>query len=273
VTRPTTDPSTTADGLADPPLLRVEAVERRYPNGVLSLQSLGLEVRTGEVLGIVGPSGCGKSTALRLVAGLDRPTAGVIRWPSGPAPMLGFVFQEPALMPWASAADNVFLPLRLRGVNRRDGAPRVAEALAGVGLSRFAQALPRELSGGMRMRVSIARALVTRPAVLLMDEPFAALDEMSRSQLNDDLLALAAAQRLSVVFVTHSVYESVYLCDRVLVMSPAPGRIHAEVRIDEPRPRGEAFRSSARFGPACAEVSRLLRAAAQASGGAVDDSR
>jgi NitT/TauT family transport system ATP-binding protein len=242
-------------------LLQVDGLGRRHTNGVSALEALSFEVAAGELLGIVGPSGCGKSTALRIVAGLDRPTAGLIRWAGGTAPSIGFVFQDPALLPWASAADNVYLPLRLRGVGRRDAARLIDEALASVGLSAWADALPRELSGGMRMRVSIARALVTRPALLLMDEPFAALDEISRGRLNDDLLALATDQRLSVVFVTHSVYEAVYLCHRVLVMTPGPGRIHAALHIDEPQPRDESFRTSVRYGERCAAVSGALRAA------------
>lgn len=249
---------------ASPPLLRVDELGKRHPNGVEALHALSFDVAPGEVLGIVGPSGCGKSTALRMVAGLDRPTTGSIGWAGGDAPPIGFVFQEPALMPWASAADNVLLPLRLRGMRRQDAMPRVDAALAAVGLASFAPAYPRELSGGMRMRVSIARALVGQPSLLLMDEPFAALDEMSRSRLNDDLLALVAAQRLTVVFVTHSVYEAAYLCDRVLVMTPRPGRIHAAIRIDEPRPRDEAYRNSARYGQHCSEISAALRQSAVA---------
>lgn len=253
--------------VATPPLLCVTDLGRRHENGAVAIDSVSFDVAHGEFLGIVGPSGCGKSTALRIIAGLDRPTAGSVRWAGGAAPSIGFVFQEPALLPWATAADNIYLPLRLRGVGRREAAEAIHQALASVGLSSSANALPRELSGGMRMRVSIARALVTRPTLLLMDEPFAALDEMSRGRLNDDLLALAEAQSLSVVFVTHSVYEAVYLCDRVLVMTPSPARIDSALRIEEPRPRGESFRSSARYGQACAEVSQALRTAARSDAG------
>lgn len=241
-----------------PPLLRLQALDKRYPGGTQALAGLTLEVGAREFVALLGPSGCGKSTALRLIAGLDRPDAGTLQW-AGAMPTLGYVFQEPTLMPWATVADNVYLPLRLQGRARGEATAAIGTMLARVGLADFAGAYPRELSGGMKMRVSIARALVTRPGLLLMDEPFAALDELTRQQLGEDLLAIQAEQGFAVVFVTHSVHESAYLADRVLVMSPRPGRIAAEWRIDEPRPRGEAYRLSARYDAHRVAVSRALR--------------
>jgi NitT/TauT family transport system ATP-binding protein len=247
------------------PLARLRAIDKRFGNGTLALAGLSLDVLPGEFLSVVGPSGCGKSTALRLIAGLTQPSSGTVEGPAqragDPGRDLAFVFQEPTLMPWATVAGNVSLPLRLSGTRGAQADRLIDEALERVGLAGFAAAFPRELSGGMKMRVSIARALITQPRLLLMDEPFAALDEITRMRLNDDVLALCAEMKLTTVFVTHSVYESVYLSDRILVMSARPGRVAAEHRIDAPRLRGEAFRTSADYGLLCREVSRSLRAA------------
>ncbi|MFM8680941.1 MAG: ABC transporter ATP-binding protein [Alphaproteobacteria bacterium] len=247
------------------PLVALRGVGKRFASGVRALEGLDLEVGEREFLGLLGPSGCGKSTALRLLAGLDVPSEGRVEWAGdgrARAPgEIGFVFQEPTLMPWASALANAMLPMRLAGVGRGEAEARAADALAAVGLAGFERAVPRELSGGMRMRVSIARALVTRPRILLMDEPFAALDEITRWKLNDDLLALWAAQRFTVVFVTHSVFESVYLAQRVVAMAARPGRAAGEVRLDEPAPREPGFRTSARYAAQCRAVSDLLAAA------------
>ena len=190
------------------PLVRVRDVSQVFANGVQALGGVSLDIGVGEFLSVLGPSGCGKSTLLRLLAGLAEPTAGTIDWPQG-RPDLGFVFQEPTLMPWTTALGNVALPLKLRGQARSEREARAAEALAGVGLAGFEKSFPRELSGGMKMRVSIARALVTAPRLLLMDEPFAALDEITRRKLNMDLLELWERTRFTAVFVTHSVFESV----------------------------------------------------------------
>jgi NitT/TauT family transport system ATP-binding protein len=248
---------------ASPLLLSLREVGLRYPSGSVALDHLSFELREGEFLSVLGPSGCGKSTALRLIAGLERPGAGTVVWAGGGMPELGFVFQESTLMPWATVADNVLLPLRLQGRTRASAAATIAGALERVGLTDAAQAYPHELSGGMKMRASIARALVLRPRLLLMDEPFGALDELTRLKLNDDLLAIQAEQGFAVVFVTHSVYESVYLADRVLLMSPSPGRIHEEIRIEPRGPRGEAFRNSVHYGEQCVAVSRALRRAVE----------
>jgi len=249
------------------PIVRLRQVTQRYANGTEALAGLDLDVMGGELLALLGPSGCGKSTALRLIAGLMRASSGELAWSragSGQSRSdreLGFVFQEPTLMPWAKVFDNVWLPLKLAGMSRDAAAPVVAQVLEMVGLSRFADVYPRELSGGMKMRVSIARALVTRPRLLLMDEPFAALDEMTRIKLNNDLLAIWREHRFSVIFVTHSVYESVYLSNRIVVMAPRPGRVVDEIRIDEPYPRGEAFRTSTRYNAHCTAVSLSLHGA------------
>jgi NitT/TauT family transport system ATP-binding protein len=239
----------------------LRGVTKTYDSGVVALGPLDLDLRKSEFVSLLGPSGCGKSTALRLIAGLSVPTSGLVRIASRATQAglsIGFVFQEPTLMPWTSVRENVRLPLKLAHAPRETADVRVGEALAQVGLTEFADAYPRELSGGMKMRVSLARALVTDPDILLMDEPFAALDEITRFKLNNDLLALWRDLRKTVVFVTHSVFESVYLSQRVVVMTPRPGRIAAEFRIAAPEPRGEEFRTSAEYVAVCREVSTEL---------------
>ncbi len=238
-------------------------VTKIYDNGVLAVGPLDLDVRTGEFLSLLGPSGCGKSTALRLIAGLSTPTTGRVRVAAREGRDLssrsvGFVFQEPTLMPWRSVRGNVRLPLDLAHVSRREADTRTDQALAQVGLSDFAKVYPHELSGGMKMRVSLARALVTDPDILLMDEPFAALDEITRFKLNNDLLMLWRNLRTTIVFVTHSVFESVYLSQRVLVMTARPGRISGEFRIESPSTRGEDFRTSSEYAAYCRDVSASL---------------
>ena len=245
------------------PLVSLRGVAKRYDTGTLAVQGIDLDIAEGDFLALLGPSGCGKSTLLRMIARLSASTDGSIDWPGGrpQARDIGFVFQEPTLMPWATALANVALPLELAGVPKRQAGERAAESLARVELRGFEGAYPRALSGGMRMRVSIARALVTKPRLLLMDEPFAALDEITRFRLNNDLLSLWEAERFTVVFVTHSVFESVYLARRIAVMAPRPGRIHAELAVDAPYPRGEAFRTSAEYAAHCREVSGALEQA------------
>ena len=241
--------------------IRLSGVTRIFANGVQALGPLDLSVKTGEFVSLLGPSGCGKSTALRLMAGLIAPTSGDVEVAAGAAGAhrsIGFVFQEPTLMPWASVWDNVYLPLRLQRFSRATVRDRVDMALANVGLGEFARAYPRELSGGMKMRASLARALVTDPDILLLDEPFAALDEITRFKLNNDLLDLWRRSQRTVVFVTHSVFESVYLSQRVFVMTPRPGRISNIVAIDAAGPRDESFRTSADYAAHCRDVSRAL---------------
>lgn len=244
-------------------LLTASGVGKTFASGTRALEGLDLAVRPGEFLALLGPSGCGKSTALRLIAGLAAPSEGTLAWDGcaggeRPAPgRLGVVFQDPTLMPWASVSQNVRLPLVL--THRTGGADeKVAAALVRVGLKNFADAFPRELSGGMRMRVAIARALVTEPALLLMDEPFAALDEITRFKLDNALLDIWATLGTTVVFVTHSVFEAVYLASRIVVMTPRPGRVAADIANDAPYPRDERFRTSAAFAARCRTVAAAL---------------
>jgi NitT/TauT family transport system ATP-binding protein len=244
------------------PLVRLSHVDKAYASGTLALRDLNLEVREREFVSLLGPSGCGKTTVLRMIAGLGALSGGAIEWPSG-APSrgkrdIGFVFQEPTLMPWATVADNIYLPLRLAGESKAAVTSRLDEAIALVGLGGFAGAYPRELSGGMKMRVSLARALVTRPRLMLLDEPFAALDEITRFRLNDDLLRLWRAHGWTVIFVTHSVYESVFLSERVVVMSPRPGRITADIRVDLPQPREATLRATPTYNAIAQSVSEQL---------------
>jgi len=236
-------------------LLRVARAGRRFGNGTVALENVSLSVERGDFIALLGPSGCGKSTLLRLIAGLDRPDEGSIDWVGEP-PKLGVVFQEPTLMPWASALDNVRLPMRLAGQNGRAAA---REALGRVGLAGFEAARPRQLSGGMRMRVSLARALITKPRLLLLDEPFAALDEFTRHGLQDDVRALWRADGSSIVFVTHSIYEAAYLARRIVVMSPRPGRITAEIQSQLPEEGDRRLMPA--YGALVAEITLALRAA------------
>jgi NitT/TauT family transport system ATP-binding protein len=240
-------------------LVGVRGVSKVFANGVEALADVSLDVEAGEFLSVLGPSGCGKSTLLRLIAGLAEPTTGTIDWSDDKGRAgLGFVFQEPTLMPWATALANVALPLKLRGVAKSEREARAAEALDNVGLKGFERVWPRELSGGMKMRVSLARALVVQPRLLLMDEPFAALDEITRHRLNDDLLELWQQSGVTIVFVTHSVFESVFLSQRIVVMSARPGRVSAELAVTTPYPRSQAFRTSAEYAAWCRQASSRL---------------
>jgi NitT/TauT family transport system ATP-binding protein len=269
---PTDQPAVVVAAAAARGLLNLDNVSKAFANGTVALQNVDLVIRPGEFLSLLGPSGCGKSTLLKLTAGLGRPTSGTIDWPQSaydaqgePDRSIGFVFQEPTLLPWRTVHDNVYLPQMLAGVTRCNAQARVGEVLAQVGLAKFADAYPRQLSGGMKMRVSIARALVTRPRILLMDEPFAALDEITRSKLNNDLLELFARQKLTVIFVTHSVYESVYLSSRIVVLTSRPGRVSADLAVDVPYPRDEEFRTSPLYNSYCRVVSEALRRAMAAN--------
>jgi NitT/TauT family transport system ATP-binding protein len=249
------------------PVVTLRGVSKVFGTGVAALDGLDLDVRDGEFVSLLGPSGCGKSTALRIIAGLSEPTRGTVTWADAgqdQAKHIGFVFQEPTLMPWATVFANVYLPLKLTGASEPEATSRILETLGRVGLRDFADAYPRQLSGGMRMRVSIARALVTAPRVLLMDEPFAALDEITRFKLNDDLLALWRELRMTIIFVTHSVFESVYLSQRVVVMSARPGRVFAELAI-EAHKRDASFRTSAEYAGHCRVASETLARAMEAT--------
>jgi NitT/TauT family transport system ATP-binding protein len=240
-------------------MLTLSDVGKNYPNGLAALDHVDLTIADRSFTSIVGPSGCGKSTLLRLIAGLGAPSQGRIE--DQPEGAIGLVFQDPTLMPWADVESNVYLPLRLAGVARADAASRISEALALVGLADFAKAYPRALSGGMRMRVAIARAMVMRPRLLLMDEPFAALDEITRNKLNDDLLRLWRQQGFTAIFVTHSVFESVYLSTEIAVMTPRPGRILARHAVAGPAVRDGDFRVSQIYLDTCRAVSHDLERA------------
>jgi NitT/TauT family transport system ATP-binding protein len=252
------------------PLITFRDVSKKYANGTVALSNINFTIGDGEFVSLLGPSGCGKSTLLRMIAGLGSVSGGSIDWRraihdscDGPRPELGFVFQEPTLMPWSTVFSNVYLPLKLAGVRRAKAKRKIEEVLAMVGLESFAGAYPRQLSGGMKMRVSIARALVTDPRVLLLDEPFAALDEITRFRLNNDLLTLWQQQHWTVIFVTHSVFESVYLSQRIAVMSPRPGRVVSDLRISASYPRDESFRTASAYHEFCrmtsAELGRAMR--------------
>ena len=257
-------------------VIDIAAADKIFDHGIRALEPISLAVHEGEFATLIGPSGCGKSTLLKLIAGLVSPSSGSVRlWPNAPPQderrrRLDFVFQSPTLMAWSDVEKNVRLPLDLADVDRDEAIARAERALALVGLQDFRHAYPRQLSGGMQMRTSIARALVTEPSLLLMDEPFAALDEITRARLDSELIALWRKQALTILFVTHSVYEAVFLSTRVLVLSARPGRIFAEVAIDEPHPRGETFRSSEAFARHCARLSELLAAASGTRVGAKD---
>lgn len=256
----------------DDALIALDHIGKRFRNGLEALADLSLTVRAGDFLTLLGPSGCGKSTALRLMAGIEKPTAGtIINLLPQKAGSIGFVFQEPTLMPWARVAENVRLPLRLQHFPAQEAEMRCEDALRLVGLDKFRNAYPRELSGGMRMRVSIARALVLRPRVLLMDEPFAALDEITRFRLNDDLLRLKTELGTTIVFVTHSIYESVYLSTRIAVMAGRPGRVSKEIAVD--LPRGADLRVSADYLSLCQHVSEALAKAAETSADGIEASQ
>ena len=250
----------------------MRAVGKRFGTGVTALDGIDLDIHRGEFLSLLGPSGCGKSTLLRIIAGLSEPSSGVRRLSLAinrtgkiPPGRIGFVFQDPTLMPWSTVVDNVLLPFRLAGRIGSGERKRAVAEIQSVGLAGSERAYPRQLSGGMRMRVSIARALVTDPDLLLLDEPFAALDEITRMALNDDLMRLWESRRPTVVFVTHSVFESVYLSTRIAVMKPRPGRIVAELPVELPQPRERPLRTSPHYAALCAMVSEQLVSAMAAT--------
>lgn len=254
--------------MEEAPLLSLQQIGKTFSNGTVALRGMTMEIQQGAFVSLLGPSGCGKSTVLKIIAGLGNLTTGRVHWPTSNVDNLGrpdceisFVFQEPTLLQWATVFDNVWLPLRLKGVSRKAAKERVEEALDMVGLHDFAASYPRELSGGMKMRVSIARALITRPKLLLMDEPFAALDEITRFKLNNDLLHLWEKFNWTVIFVTHSVFESAYLSDRIVVMAARPGRVVEDIDVAAPYPRDDNFRISGEYNKYCRKASEALHAA------------
>ena len=243
-------------------VIQAQGVEKTYPNGTHALDRADVAIRKGEFVSLLGPSGCGKSTLLKMFAGLEQPSSGTIAMQAeaerSDGRDMAMVFQEATLMPWARVTENVRLPLDLAHVPRSQSQPRIDEALEMVGLSQFGNCYPRELSGGMQMRASIARALAVRPSVLLMDEPFGALDEFTRNRLDTDLHRLWEQRGFTVVFVTHSIYEAVFLSSRVVVMAARPGRVIADVAIDGPAQRGDDFRVSSEFIDYCRVLSEHL---------------
>ncbi|HUY87673.1 MAG TPA: ABC transporter ATP-binding protein [Pirellulales bacterium] len=247
-------------------VVAADAVSMTFPGGVQALGDISFTFRQGEFISLVGPSGCGKSTLLRLIAGLAKPSQGALTVAGQPPEqarrrkaMLSFVFQDATLLPWRTAADNVRLPLELAGVARGEQERRIGEGLSMVGLSDFARAHPRQLSGGMRMRVSLARALVTRPELILLDEPFGALDDITRQSLNEELLGLWNKHRWTAVFVTHNISEAAFLSTRILVMSSRPGRVVADLPVPFAAPRRAELRAEAEFARFVGEVGHLLR--------------
>jgi NitT/TauT family transport system ATP-binding protein len=243
------------DGAAE--VLGLTDVGLRYDTGIQAVDRISLRLRAGEFVSVVGPSGCGKSTLLRLAAGLLAPTDGVV---DRHTDRVGFVFQDPTLLPWRTVRRNVELIGELEGLSRQDRRTRAVKAIGRVGLAEFAEHRPGALSGGMRMRVSLARTLTVQPDLFLFDEPFGALDEITRTRLGDDLQALFAADRFTALFVTHSLAEAVYLAGRVLVMSDRPGQIVGEVDVPIPYPRPPELRYTTEFAELTARVSHLRRA-------------
>jgi NitT/TauT family transport system ATP-binding protein len=247
------------------PHIELRGVGKRFGSASPVLDGIDLTVRKGEFVSIIGPSGCGKSTILKLVAGLIPVSSGTALV-DGMAPVnareiVSFLFQDATLLPWRTVAENVGLALELDHSPRDTRPDKIASLLELVGLTHVAKSYPRQLSGGMKMRVSIARALASKPRILLMDEPFAALDEMSRDRLNEELLRLRDEQKWTVLFVTHSVAEAVYLSDRIVVLAPFPGRVAKEIEVDLPLPRDAALRSIAAMDERIAVVSKALRGA------------
>jgi NitT/TauT family transport system ATP-binding protein len=245
------------------PMIEFVGVAKRYGNGRAVLEAVDLKIAKGEFVGLIGPSGCGKSTVLKLISGLTAASGGTIlvdgMTPKNARETISYIFQDATLLPWRTVRDNVGLGLELEGMDRRE--EKTAALLELVGLGHVAHAYPRELSGGMKMRVSIARALATNPRLLLMDEPFAALDEMSRDRLNEEILRLRAEQQWTAVFVTHSVTEAVFLSTRIVVLAPSPGRVHAVIPVELPMPRTLALRDTPEFDALVVEVSHTLREA------------
>ena len=233
-------------------MIEVKQLYKQFPDGTVALENIHLQVNQGEFLSLVGPSGCGKSTLLRILAGLETVSSGTALM-DGKTPGQGnrddmaFVFQEPTLLPWRTVLQNVALPLELKGMAKEERFQQAREVLNLVGLSAREAAYPRELSGGMKMRVSIARALVTKPELMLMDEPFGALDELTRQRLNDELLIIRSATTATIVFVTHNVFEAVYLSERIAVMTPHPGRIATTVTVPVKYPRDSSFRGTDQY--------------------------
>ena len=246
----------TQDSAVGAEVIAFRAAGKTFPDGTEAVRDVSFKLRRGEFLSVVGPSGCGKSTLLRMASGLGPHTAGEV---ASRVENLGYVFQDATLLPWRSVRKNVELPAELEGSSRDQRTKLATEAIRLVGLEGFENHYPKALSGGMRMRTSVARALTTKPPLFLLDEPFGALDEITRGQLNEELMRLFVSERFAAIFITHSISEAVYLSSRVLVMSPRPGRIVAEVDVPFPYPRSPELRFDPEFGRLSSEISRALR--------------
>ena len=246
-----------------PTIINLNEVSKTFDNGTIAVQGMSIDVLKGQFISFLGPSGCGKSTVLKMISGLLKPTTGEIVFNNSSFGSeeieIGYVFQDATLMPWATVSENVYLPLRLKGISKSQASNEIERVLTQVGLKDFYNSYPRELSGGMKMRVSIARALIMKPKLLLMDEPFAALDEMTRFKLNDDVLNFWEDGNLTVIFVTHSVFESVYLSNRVVVMAPRPGRVIADLLLNNDYPRSEKYRTTSNYAKNCRLISKHLQ--------------
>jgi len=247
------------------PIISIKNIHKSFGSGTLAVSGMTLDIFKNEFISFLGPSGCGKSTLLKMISGLLRPTTGRIKILGNQnhnkniSEDIGFVFQDATLMPWATVQDNVFLPLRLKGFSRKQASEAIEKILVKVGLKDFRKSYPRELSGRMKMRVSIARALITKPSLLLMDEPFAALVEMTRFKLNNDALSFWENTKLTVIFVTHSVFESIYSSNRVVVIAPRPGRVVADISLDGNYPRTDEYRTTPVYAEKCRLVSSHLQ--------------
>jgi len=263
-TIPVVKPNVVAE--TDQPIVKMEKVNKIYPNGKTAVQNVSMQIRQGEFISFVGPSGCGKSTIFNMISGLITHTEGKLEiLGTSPAQALkqstdvSFVFQEPTLFPWRTVLDNVSLPLEFRSFSKKEKLEKVYQVLELVGLQDYAKSLPRELSGGMRMRVSIARALVAKPKLLLMDEPFGALDEITRQKLQTELLSIWEKEKMTVLFITHNVFEAVYLSTKIAVMTPSPGKIESVIQVPLPYPREEELRTTHDFSDIAAKVSQDLK--------------
>jgi len=248
--------------VAPEPIVQFDAVRKRYGNGPLVLDALNLTLVLGEFVTLIGPSGCGKSTVLKLISGLNPVSEGRLTvlgtTPKKARDRQAFIFQDATLLPWHTAAGNAELPLRLRGMPAPERRAKAREMLALVGLDKVVDFYPRQLSGGMKMRVSIARALTLEPQLLLLDEPFGALDEMTRNRLNEELLTIRERSHFTAMFVTHSVSEAVFLSNRIIIMAAHPGRWHTEIAVDFPYPRAPGLRDTQEFQAKVTEVSLRL---------------
>ncbi|SIQ77379.1 NitT/TauT family transport system ATP-binding protein [Priestia flexa] len=251
---------------SSPTIVQMNRVNKMYANGKVAVKDVNLTIQQGEFVSFVGPSGCGKSTIFKMISGLIDQTSGHVdilgktpRDAQKESTDVAFVFQDATLLPWRSVIDNVMLPLEFRNIAHSEKKERAYKVLEMVGLKEYTKALPRELSGGMKMRVSIARALIAKPKLLLMDEPFGALDEITRQNLQSELLRIWENEKMTVLFITHNVFEAVYLSTKIAVMTPSPGKIESMVEVNLPFPRKAEIRTDPQFSSVVANVSHDLK--------------